>query len=165
LASIKYDRSPLWPNEYLSHWKEYILLKIYELQFWWCAVVDVLGLRLSINFELSAISFCLPAPLDIFFDDKCFEKFKGTASRDWIGPCIVLMDRPFQAHLSRRFSDFLMALKRVNVLLGLNSVTAQVRLANNVIKGSPGFSIFVPGDLHTINLEDFLAVSYSIFIF
>ena len=58
----------------------------------------------------------------------------------------MLMDRPLQAHLSCRFSDFLMALKRVNVLLGLNSVTAQVRLANNVIKGSPGFSIFVPGD-------------------
>jgi hypothetical protein len=41
-------------------------------------------------------------------------------------------------------------------LLVLNAVTAQVRLANNVIKASPGFSIFVPGDLHTINLEDFL---------
>ncbi len=34
-------------------------------------------------------------------------------------------------------------------------MTAQVRLANNAIKASPGFSIFVPGDLHTINLEDF----------
>jgi hypothetical protein len=43
-------------------------------------------------------------------------------------------------------------------------VTAQVRLANNVIKGSPGFSIFVPGDLHTINLEDF-PPSATIFIF
>jgi hypothetical protein len=41
-------------------------------------------------------------------------------------------------------------------------VTAQVRLANNVIKGSPGFSIFVPGDLHTINLENFSAVRYNI---
>jgi hypothetical protein len=49
----------------------------------------------------------------------------------------------------------------VNVFLGLNTVTAQVRLANNVIKGSPGFSIFVPGDLHTINLEDFSAVRYT----
>jgi hypothetical protein len=52
-------------------------------------------------------------------------------------------------------------LKRVNVLLDLKAVTAQVRLANNVIKGSPGFSIFVPGDLHTINLEDFSAVCYT----
>jgi hypothetical protein len=46
-------------------------------------------------------------------------------------------------------------------LLGPNAVTAQVRLANNGIKGSPGFSIFVPGDLHTINLWDFLAVRYN----
>ncbi len=41
-------------------------------------------------------------------------------------------------------------------------MTAQVRLASNVIKGSPGFSIFVPGDLHTINLEDFSAVRYTL---
>jgi hypothetical protein len=68
----------------------------------------------------------------------------------------VLMDRPLQAHLSCRFSDFLMALKRVNVLLGLNSVTAQVRLANNVIKGSPGFSIFVPGDYIQLTWRIFL---------
>jgi hypothetical protein len=34
-------------------------------------------------------------------------------------------------------------------------VTAQVRLAKYVIKGSPGFSIFVPGDLHTNNLGIF----------
>jgi hypothetical protein len=42
-------------------------------------------------------------------------------------------------------------------------VTAQVRLAKYmyVIKGSPGFSIFVPGDLHTNNLGDFLAVRYT----
>jgi hypothetical protein len=46
-------------------------------------------------------------------------------------------------------------------LLDPNAVTAQVRLAKNVIKGSPGFSIFVPGDLHTINLEDFSAVRYK----
>ena len=46
-------------------------------------------------------------------------------------------------------------------LLGPNAVTAQVRLANNGIKGSPGFSIFVPGDIHTINLGDFLAVRYN----
>jgi hypothetical protein len=53
------------------------------------AVVDILGLRLYLCFELSATSFCLLAPLDIFFssstntiDDKYFEKFKGTASRD-----------------------------------------------------------------------------------
>ncbi len=38
-----------------------------------------------------------------------FLPLKGTVSRDWIGPCIVLMDRPQQVHLSRRFSDFLMA--------------------------------------------------------
>jgi hypothetical protein len=31
---------------------------------------------------------------------------KGTVSRDWIGSCIVLMDRPLQAHVWRRFSDF-----------------------------------------------------------
>ncbi len=29
-------------------------------------------------------------------------------SRGWIGPCIVLMDRPLLVHMSRRFSDFLM---------------------------------------------------------
>ncbi len=40
-------------------------------------------------------------------------------------------------------------------LLVLKAVTAQVRLANNAIKASPGFSIFGPGDLQTINLEDF----------
>jgi hypothetical protein len=26
--------------------------------------------------------------------------FKGTVSRDWIGPCIWLMDKPKQAHVS-----------------------------------------------------------------
>jgi hypothetical protein len=46
-------------------------------------------------------------------------------------------------------------------LLGPNAVTAQVRLAKYVIKGSSGFSIFVPGDLHTNNLGDFLAVRYN----
>jgi hypothetical protein len=50
-------------------------------------------------------------------------------------------------------------------LLGPNAVTAQVRLAKYVIKGSPGFSIFVPGDLHTNNLGDFLAVRYTVFFF
>jgi len=34
---------------------------------------------------------------------------KGTVSRDWIGPFIVLMDRPKQAHVSCRFSYFLIA--------------------------------------------------------
>ncbi len=46
-------------------------------------------------------------------------------------------------------------------LLGQNAVTAQVRLAKYDIKGSPGFSIFVPGDLHANNLGDFLAVRYN----
>jgi hypothetical protein len=46
-------------------------------------------------------------------------------------------------------------------LLGPNAVTAQVRLAKYDIKGSPGFSIFVPGDLHANNLGDFLAVRYT----
>ncbi len=31
---------------------------------------------------------------------------KGTVARVLIGPCIVLMDRPEQAHVSRRFLDF-----------------------------------------------------------
>jgi hypothetical protein len=39
-----------------------------------------------------------------------------------------------------------------------NAVTAQLRLAKYVIKGS----IFVPGDLHTNNLGDFLAVRYNV---
>jgi hypothetical protein len=46
-------------------------------------------------------------------------------------------------------------------LLDPNAVTAQLTLAKYVIKGSPGFSIFVPGDLHTNNLGDFLAVRYN----
>jgi hypothetical protein len=46
-------------------------------------------------------------------------------------------------------------------LLEPNAVTAQFRLAKYDIKGSPGFSIFVPGDLHTNNLGDFLAVRYT----
>jgi hypothetical protein len=44
-------------------------------------------------------------------------------------------------------------------------VTAQLRLAKYGTKGSPGFSIFVPGDLHANNLGDFLAVRYSTYIF
>jgi len=36
-----------------------------------------------------------------------------------------------------------------------NAVTVQIRLANNAAKGSPGFSIFDPGDLHRVNLGDF----------
>ncbi len=47
------------------------------------------------------------------------------------------------------------SIKACQRLLVLNAVTAQVRLANNAIKASPGFSIFGPGDLHTIKLEDF----------
>jgi hypothetical protein len=53
------------------------------------------------------------------------------------------------------------ASKACQRLLGPNAVTAQVRLAKYVIKGSLGFSIFVPGDLHTNNLGDFLAVCYT----
>jgi hypothetical protein len=53
--------------------------------------------------------------------------------------------------------------KACRCLLGPNAVTAQVRLAKYVIKGSPGFSIFVPGNLHTNNLGDFLAVRYNFF--
>ncbi len=44
----------------------------------------------------------------------CTTHIKGPVSRDWTGPCIVLMDRPLQAHVSRRFSDFLMASKFFN---------------------------------------------------
>jgi hypothetical protein len=38
--------------------------------------------------------------------------FSGTFSRDWIGPCIVLMDSPQLVHMLRRFSNFLMVLLR-----------------------------------------------------
>ncbi len=54
--------------------------------------------------------------------------------------------------------------KECQRLLDANAVTAQLRLAKYGIKGSPGFSIFVPGDLHANNLGDFLAVRYSIII-
>jgi hypothetical protein len=53
------------------------------------------------------------------------------------------------------------ACKACQRLLEPNAVTAQLRLAKYDIKGSPGFSIFVPGDLHTNNLGDFLAVRYT----
>jgi hypothetical protein len=73
-----------------------------------CAVVDVLELRLyfrsTLNWQLHLFVYRLPwififlqAPIQ----DKYFKKFKGTASPDWVGPCIVLMDRPLQLHLSR----------------------------------------------------------------
>jgi hypothetical protein len=52
-------------------------------------------------------------------------------------------------------------IKACQHLLEPNAVTAQLRLAKYDIKGSPGFSIFVPGDLHTNNLGDFLAVRYT----
>jgi hypothetical protein len=49
-------------------------------------------------------------------------------------------------------------------LLEPNAVTAQLRLAKYDIKGSPGFSIFAPGDLHTNNFGDFLAVRYNVLV-
>jgi hypothetical protein len=54
--------------------------------------------------------------------------------------------------------------KECQRLLDANAVTAQLRLAKYGIKGSPGFSIFVPGDLHANNLGDFLAVRYTRFL-
>ncbi len=62
------------------------------------------------------------------------------------------------------YFNYISTVKACQRLLGPNAVTAQVRLAKYVIKGSHGFSIFVPGDFHTINLEDFLAVRYTVFI-
>jgi len=54
-------------------------------------------------------------------------QLKGTVSRDWIGPCIVLMDRPKLIHMSRRFSDFFM----VSSCLNSNNCSGSVLSKNH----------------------------------
>ncbi len=70
--------------------------------------------------------------------------FKGTVSRDWIGPSIVVKNRSWLIHMSCRYSDFLKVSSHFLI---------QIILLAACFQKTGGFALYWPPDACIINMR------------